>query len=238
MYSPTNMNPTGLDNRAGSSPNLSTPTSKRPASSPLAAEERQVRIRQEDENMPETPPELNNDAGASNQPLNEPPQIANDNTQNSAINNIYFPTFKLLRKLNNKLITAQHHKNFLTGLQSNGQVPKGLQLKSAPTGAELDLDLYHQWEEAHIELSNKLRDTLIKHWICTEANLSNLITEHTERLRNIAPPEQTSLILSLITRANTTKATELSARRLRKRANAPGASVEGGPGYTPPTNQQ
>ena len=71
----------------------------------------------------------------------------------------------------------------MLGLKENGQCPKGLQVKSAPTGAELDLELYHRWEEAHITLSNTLRDILIEHWINTEAKF-NLITTHTERLEN------------------------------------------------------
>ena len=93
----------------------------------------------------------------ANQQQNEGANNADDNSARSAIHNQFFPKFKLLRKLNNKLVTARHHKTFLLNLQANGQVPKGLQVKSAPTGAELDLTLYHEWEEAHITLSNTLR---------------------------------------------------------------------------------
>ena len=145
---------------------------------------------------------------------------ATPNNENAAIHNKYFPSFKLLRKLNNKLITARHHKTFLTNLQERGQVPRGLQVKSAPTGAELDLQAYKEWEEAHIELANRLRDILIGHWIKTENSLSEQITDITEQLRTNSPPEQSNLILTLIDKANNAKALELETRRRRKARTA------------------
>ena len=165
-------------------------------------------------------------------------------TNNEAIHNKYFPTFKILRKLNNKLVTARHHKTFLTNLQERGQVPKGLQIKSAPTGAELDLQAYKQWEEAHIELANKLRDILIAHWTKTEAYLSEQITQLTEDLQAESPAQQSTLILTLIEKANNSKALELQSRRRRKERTATSGAGQAEPstslnlaGPTPPAAQ-
>ena len=145
------MDPTGLDNKAEDIPNQSSTKQKHNAS-PLQEQTRSVRQRHEPDN------EVSNQATTSGDATNEPnTNKADDNTGNannnipgSAINNIYFPTFKLLRKINNKLVTAKHHRVFLNNLRENGQVPKGLQIKSAPTGAELDLTSYEEWEKAHI----------------------------------------------------------------------------------------
>jgi len=234
------MDPLDSVHQAGSSPAVLTniQTSKRPASSPLTEDERKTRQRTttEQQGTPSHTALNTNNATSTEPPANEPENV-DDNTTNIAINNQFFPTFKILRKLNNKLVTAQHHRTFLSNLKENGQVPKGLQVKTAPTGAELDLDLLHDWEEAHISLANTLRDILIKHWIYTETHIVNQITEHTERLRIKAPPEQVSLILRLIEKANSSKATELSTRRRRKNERT-GTSAGGGPPPNPPNTNQ
>jgi len=233
--------PLATPQRAGSSPVVGSPVPKRVASSPLEKDSRNVKPRQGDHDADPQPGNSNatNDdhVQVEENTSHQQPLSANDNTANSAINNQFFPSFKLLRKLNNKLVTAKHHKTFLITLKENGQVPKGLQVKSAPTGAELDLYLYHQWEEAHIELSNKLRDILIKHWITTEANLSNQITDITENLRSKAPPDQVSLIFNLIDKANSSKAEELATRRRRKREN-PRIGISAAGAAPPNTNVQ
>jgi len=223
MNSNHNLDLAGNSRKAGSSPDLSSPLQqKRKATSPLTEDSRLNKTNPANNGTPQTDEAQ---TSTSNQQEQVEEQEANDNTPtpptvNIAIHNQYFPTFKLLRKLNNKLITSQHHKTFLIDLKTKGQVPKGLQAKSAPTGAELDLELYHEWELAHIELANRLRDILIRHWSITEANLCNLITEHTEKLRREAPEEQTNLILQLIEKANKDKSEELASRRSRKQQNA------------------
>ena len=201
---------------------------KRQASPLSANNQRRPRINPDEDAAPS-----NSSANDQTTPATVNQTDTDAKTQNSAIHNQFFPTFKLLRKLNNKLITAQHHKSFLLGLRENGQCPKGLQVKSAPTGAELDLELYHRWEEAHITLSNTLRDILIEHWINTEAKLLNLITIHTERLEIAAPKEQHELILDLVNKANEAKASELASRRRKKQESARKTGTSGG-GQAPP----
>jgi len=225
--------PPGLSDKEGSTPSTPKPTQqKRVATSPADKEERRVR-----QNVSHTDPLRS----ASNVSLNQQQptglESADDNTPRSAIHNQHFPTFKLLRKLNNKIITARHHKTFLVDLQQNGQVPKGLQVKSAPTGAELDLNLYQEWEEAHVILANTLRDILIRHWITTEVNLSNLIRDHTEKLKAAASAPQLTLILGLIDKANESKTQELTSRRRRKE-NARGTGTSAAGRVQPPPQAQ
>ena len=175
------MDPPGKDGTAESTPILFGTTQQKRLASPLQEQQRNVRHRPEDDPIP------------TNNEVNLPTTSdANNKPTNSAINNVFFPTFKLLRKINNKLITARHHKTFLTNLQENGQVPKGLQVKSAPTGAELDLTLYEEWETAHIELANRLRDILIKHWTETELNLQTQLTVINRNLASKAPEDHPS----------------------------------------------
>ena len=216
------MNLDGGSNEEGQLAQPSTPNTqqKRLASSPLSTEERNTRARlnEQEHNDPEpTTDTANND----------------DVTKTSAIHNTHFPTFKLLRKINNKYVTAQHHLTFLTNLQLKGQVPRGLQVKSAPTGAELDHRLYKEWEEAHINLANSLRDILIRHWTNTSASLTIVISEITDSLKLSANEEQWSLILQLIEKANNAKIQELATRRRRKENTRERTATLGG-GRPPP----
>ena len=57
-------------------------------------------------------------------------QITEDLTegvQNIQIQDLNYPTFKLLRRLHNRKVTADHHHTFLTNLRTKNQVPTGLQ---------------------------------------------------------------------------------------------------------------
>jgi len=224
----SDLDPKAQQAKEGSTPSSSSTgnlTHKRPASSPLNKQTRSVRQNTNQETPILTDPDVTEENTANNDAANN----ADDNTIQSAIHNQFFPKFKLLRKLNNKLITARHHKTFLLNLKERGQVPKGLQIKSAPTGAELDLILYHEWEEAHITLSNRLRDILIQHWTNTEDNLTIVISDTTNKLTSEAPTDQSELILQLIEKANESKAQELTTRRRRKEnARKTGTSAGGG----------
>ena len=106
---------------------------KRKERNSLEIEERNVRIRTNDAtstNQPETA------APADIQPATiDNPQITVTTDQltaelsNIQIQDINYPTFKLLRRLHNKRVTAEHHVHFLTELKSRNQVPRGLQVK-------------------------------------------------------------------------------------------------------------
>lgn len=217
------MDPVDITNPESRAPPETSTQQKRAASSPLQTDPRNVRTRNDNQlqNDPRTPT-----ASTS----------TDDVTQTGAIHNSHFPVFKLLRKLNNKLVTAQHHLTFLTELQSNGQVPRGLQIKSAPTGAELDFKSYQEWEEAHILLGNTLRDILIKHWKKTVEELTVHVTELTDSLKVGAKPAQCTLILAIIDKANKAKMTELMTRRVRKQRERTAIS-EGERGTNQPQNQ-
>ena len=110
----SNLDHTGSVTSAGSCPSIVTPNQqqKRLAST-LQTDQRSVRTKHNTDQVP------TDDQAQSEQPTLPD---ADDNNARSAIHNAHFPMFKLLRKLNNKLVTAQHHKKFLSELKENGQV--------------------------------------------------------------------------------------------------------------------
>ena len=105
------MDPPGHGNQAEIFPNQPSTQQKRNASSPLE-QSRTVRPRHEQETDNEASNLATTSGNGPNAPTiniadnNTGEASANDNTPGSAINNTYFPTFKLLRKINNKLVTA------------------------------------------------------------------------------------------------------------------------------------
>lgn len=197
---------------------------KRPATTPLQ-ESRSTRLRQYSNQ--ETPPE----PVQSQQPEQVPPGEQDNNpngtlpeqsetpanaTENQAIRNILFPTFKNLRRLHLKLTTAIHHYGFLTDLRSRNQVPRGLKVKPAVTTSELPSALYEKWELAHIELSNTLRDIMIEHWDNVRVELQREIEISYTKLINSAEEEELNTISQLIDKATSSKREELKTRRSNK----------------------
>ena len=193
---------------------------KRKERNSLEIEERNVRIRTNDAtstNQPETA------APADIQPATiDNPQITVTTDQltaelsNIQIQDINYPTFKLLRRLHNKRVTAEHHVHFLTELKSRNQVPRGLQVKPVTPPSDINRTLYLKWERAYIGLNITIRDILIEHWtlIATQANAE--IESLTECLQQQAMQEEYDHITKLLETSNTAKQTELQSKRGRK----------------------
>ena len=177
---------------------------------------------------PTTDVTMMNDATTSVTPTDTAPTTANPITQgNSPISNIHFATFKNLRKLNSKVVTANHHLEFLRSLKERNLVPKGLQVKAVNIGLELPSDLYEQWENSHIKLANDRRDILIEYWDRQINTLESSIIEAQPRLAQIATEDEIEKITGTLERTKITKTNELKARRLQKAANVAAASGGG-----------
>lgn len=146
----------------------------------------------------------------------------------TAISNKLFATFKSLRKLNSKQVTAHHHLEFLTNLKEKNLVPKGLQPKPCSTGLELPPDLYEKWENAHISLGNARRDILIAYWQRQASETDKNIIEATARLNTTASATEIAHITTTLAKSRITKTEELQTRRLRKGERETAASAPGG----------
>jgi hypothetical protein len=163
------------------------------------------------------------------------PQENNTTVPKQPISNKYFATFKSLRKLNSKAVTADHHLTFLKNLREKNLVPKGLQVKAVNIGIELPPDLYEQWENAHIALASSRRDILIQYWQRHMTNLQKAISEATARLGTVgATEEEITHITNTLVQTRVNKEEELKARCLRKNTRETAASARGGGGTTTP----
>lgn len=163
--------------------------------------------------------ETGNDATMNNQnaqPSTTPATTSGQEPVNTPISNKHFATFKSLRKLNSKLLTAQHHLEFLVNLREKNLIPRGLQAKPVNTGLELPPDLYELWENCHISLGSSRRDILIKHWERQQADFQKSIYEAQSRLKTQTTPEELNKINTTLDKTKEVKTTELQARRLRK----------------------
>jgi hypothetical protein len=155
-----------------------------------------------------------------------------DQSAHESMRNILFPTFKNLRKLEVKVTNAQHHREFLNSLKEKNQVPKGLKVRSTVTTAELPPDLYEEWELAHVELSNKLRDIMTQYWERIIIQTQRDIDDAYHRISVNATEEEIQLISELINKATSSKREELLTKRQRKSRN-----LESGTAASPEENQ-
>ena len=206
------------------SPNAGTTSQKRPVSTPTR-EERQVRSRKN--TLTEQQPAATSSSESSGATNTTTPGPENDPKAQEGLRNILFPTFKNLRRLQVKLTNANHHRDFLQTLKDRNQVPKGLKVKSTTTTAELPPELYEEWELAHVELSNQLRDIMSKYWEWTINQVRVDIDIAYHKLTVNATDVELELIDNLIQKATASKKEDLQTRRQRKAPNprsAPGAS--------------
>jgi len=203
------------------SPNQGTTSAKRTTSS--SEDDRNVRSRPDEDE--EQQPGNSNDGELTTTPDGNVPQ--------EGIRNHLFATFKNLRKLNVKLTNAAHHMKFLIDLRDRNQVPKGLKVKSTVTTADLPPDLYEEWEQAHVELSNQLRDIMIRYWQLNLDKLNTDINKAYEKLLDNASEQEINTIDDLISKATSSKEEDLKQRRKGKQRRGRGATAA-----SEDTNQQ
>ena len=159
-------------------------------------------------------------------------------TTKQSMRTTIFPIFKSFRKLNNKLTTSNHHLEFLSTLKENGQVPRGLKIKTSTTTAELPPHLYQRWEIAHIELSNNLRDILIEYWheICIRVRKQMEIVY--DQLETNCTEDELNLVHKIIEESAIARQKELKERRSKKWSGNPSnrrdGTVGSGGGNPPP----
>lgn len=189
-------------------------------STPTSGTSRTRRNQNTKRNKPETrntrtrtEPTLDNDEHPTEEEQSTDDQ---DDTTEGPIKNTIFPIYKLLRKHNLKIITAQHHKEYLTNLQQLERVPKGLKPKITTTTTELPPSLFIRWEKAHIALACTLRDILLDYWNELETKLRSEIDKISEELSESCTTEEFNLINTIIGKASLKKREELKTRRSKK----------------------